>query len=245
MVSMMAGCASTKPAPTTSIPFSDVPLVVDNDPGWVRTSVPAAMARLRAAGLDIQQATTIEVHADVDSFVKRTGVTNANLRAWSTAQRIDLIDRWAWRNADDEHTIARLTHELCHAAVYQRLHALQVKADVPDSTPPRTLQEGLCSWVARQGPDRMPWPDVVAWHREHSNVDVFADAAFDQHTDVAYGAAHHLVTTYAVSMGNPKQWMPVLLQALATQQLPPELESARQGMLAELKAPAAPISPSG
>jgi hypothetical protein len=146
-------------------------------------AVPAAAARLQRAGLRWQVPVDVVVHANVRAFVAATGQTTPTLRAWTTWSTVHLLPRWTWRLDDDDATVARLTHELCHAALHQR-H--------PDATTaerrraPRFVTEGVCSVVAGQSRERAARDDVRRAVARGDRVDFDDDPAF------AYAYAHHV-----------------------------------------------------
>jgi hypothetical protein len=137
----MACTPATVVIPPSSYASSEPVVVVGNAP-WVLAALPAARDRLRDFGLELRLTTTITVHANVDSFIAATGQTDGNLRAWTTFHEVHLLDRWTWHNTDDTHTRARITHELCHAALYQALGADEAAARA--ARPPS--KKGCARW---------------------------------------------------------------------------------------------------
>lgn len=159
------------------------------DVNAVARAIPAACATMAARGLALQAAPDVVVHESVDSFVDATGQTVDTLRAWSTPAAVHLLTLASWRRIDDDAVVRRLTHELCHVALFQRLGEGARRV-------PRSLGEGLCSVVAGQGPERMPVDEV---QRRLANGDV---VDFVGDSPLAYGVAHHVVAGIAACRGD-------------------------------------------
>ena len=153
-----------------------VSVVGDADAAFVAAAKAAADVRLAAFGLALAEDSRVIVYGDVHDFVLATGQTTPSLRAWSTYRTIHLLPPSTW--TDPSSTSSRLSHELCHLALWQRAGEAKARAI------PRFVGEGVCSVVADQGALRMPAAEVKARADDGSSVDFDDDAAF------AYGYAH-------------------------------------------------------
>lgn len=154
-----------------------------DDPEALVRAAPAATARLAAHGLRWRVPIDVVVHPDVRAFVRATGQTTPTLRAWTTWSTVHLLPRATWRSADDDAVVARLAHELCHAALAQR------RATVDDAAAhraPRFVTEGICSVVAGQARERAPVEHVRAGLASGARVDFYDEATF------SYALAHHV-----------------------------------------------------
>ncbi len=179
---------------------ADAPVVVVEAPrGLARDAaalvraLPAASERLRAHGLLWRVPLHVVVHDDVAGFVRATGQTTASLRAWTTWDTVHLLPRDTWSRDDDDAVVARLAHELCHAALAQR------RADVDDARAhraPRFVTEGACSVVAQQAVERMPLADVRVRVDDGERVDFDDDPVF------AYALAHHVFASFVACRGD-------------------------------------------
>ncbi len=133
------------------------------------------------------------VHDDVAGFVRATGRTTPSLRAWTTWQTVHLMPRATWQRGDEEAVVARLAHELCHAALVQRRDDF---ADALAHRGPRFVGEGVCSVVAEQGRERMPLATVRARIDDGARVD------FDDDPTFSYALAHHVFASFVACRGN-------------------------------------------
>jgi hypothetical protein len=156
----------------------------------VASVLPMAAARLAVFGLVWRVPIHVLVHDGVRGFVRATGQTTPSLRAWTTWDAIHLMPRSTWNDADEHATLARVTHELCHASLF---HRRREERDARAHHAPRFVTEGVCSVVANQGSDRLPLADVL--RRRDEDVDFEADAVF------AYGYAHHVFARVAACRG--------------------------------------------
>jgi hypothetical protein len=185
----------------------------------VSTSASAEMDRavanavrvVGARGLVMREPLKIVVHDDVDAFVRATGQTVPTLRAWAGRNRIDFLAPWMWMHTDVN---ARVTHEVCHAALYQQM------TDAAARAIPRSVEEGLCSVLAGQANVRATWSSIID---DAPIFDVFADDAFVSSPTVAYGAAHELMQR-AIAAGMTVE---ELVAALAQQTVPARVIAAR------------------
>ncbi|MBM4282430.1 MAG: hypothetical protein FJ137_17310 [Deltaproteobacteria bacterium] len=164
------------------------------DVAAITRALPAAAARLARAGLRWHTPIEIVLHDDVASFVRATGRTTSTLRAWTTWRTVHLLPRWTWASASEPATVARVAHELCHAALHQR-HPDETAALARRA--PRFVTEGVCSVLADQGAERMPIASVRA--RLHEQPDERVD--FDADPVFAYGYAHHVFAALAACRG--------------------------------------------
>lgn len=163
-----------------------------NAGGFVAPLLPTARARLRSFGLRPRLKTTVLVYDDVAAFAQATGQTVPSLRAWSSWSTIHLLPPSTW--SDPTSAPARLTHELCHLALWQRADDEEQARRLP-----RFVAEGVCSVVADQGDSRMARTDVVARadvsRDDDFGVDFEGDAGF------SYGFAHHVFASFVRCRG--------------------------------------------
>jgi len=146
--------------------------------------VPQACDRVSRRGLQISAEVDVVVHASADAFVAETGQLHETVRAWSRYNRVDLLTLASWQRRDGDDVVARLAHELCHQAIWQRCGSEDAARA---AKMPRAWVEGLCSVVAGQGAERMPKDAVVADVASGRAVD------FDDDSTFAYAVAHHVV----------------------------------------------------
>lgn len=143
-----------------------------------------AIALLKARGLVIEHTPHIIVHADAMSFFAATKQTDTATRAWTTWSTVHLMPLSTWAKHDDEGVRQRVTHELCHVALYQRFGSeQQAKA----ARIPRFFEEGLCSVVAQQERPDLVTIAYVAPPMPFEMTHFLADP------EVAYAAAHHAI----------------------------------------------------
>ncbi len=137
----------------------------------VHRLLPESCAVLSARGLLPATLRKIVIHDNAFTFVEATGQDADTLRAWAVPQEIHLIDDG---NRFADSVGARLTHELCHVALWHRSGGKKA---------PRALEEGICSVIAQQA-SRMDVDDVIQGLDEGRVVDFENDSAF------SYGYAH-------------------------------------------------------
>lgn len=183
---LLTGCA-TPSVPTTPpgprlVRCGDATVAVEGkgkDVARIVDALPAACARLDAAGLIPVGDVPLRIHDDVDAFVAATGQLVETLRAWSTVDGVDLLTPASWHRSDDVAQQRRVAHELCHVALFRRTRA--------GRPPPRALAEGICSVAAGQADERLPLEEVRRRAAAGEAIDFVDDSAF------AYGVAHHVV----------------------------------------------------
>ncbi len=183
-----AACATPAAGATPAAPPARAaPTVVGPGHDAVARALPAALRRLRAHGFDVDalaRHTRVEVHPTLEGFIAVTGQDVPELRAWTTYDVVHLAPLQAWRHHDDAHVVTRLTHELCHAALYQ---AFGSAARARDARIPVAFAEGACSVVAGQGGERAPLEVVL----RHAPANALDRAFFSIDPAIAYAAAHH------------------------------------------------------
>jgi hypothetical protein len=166
-----------------------------DDTGAVAAEAPIALASLLAWGLVLRVDTTVIVHADDASFRAATGQREPDLRAWTTFRTVELAPLSSWSDASPTGVRERLTHELCHAALYQRFRD---DDGARAARIPRFFEEGACSVVADQGARRIRLEDTVALAPPMPlTVDVF-----EGDPQLAYSASHHLMALVAEKHGD-------------------------------------------
>ncbi len=198
------GCLHERTSPQTPLPVVQH-VSMDQDTVVVRGTqqsmrdvdevarlVPAAMERVRAAGLQWRVGLLVVVHESVSSFVRSTGQTTSSLRAWSTWDTIHLLNLATWAHADDDAVVARLAHELCHLALFQRFPDAETARLHPI---PRFVAEGVCSVVADQGAERLSL--------EHTRARVDEDVDFESNPALSYAYAHHVFAQVLMCRGLP------------------------------------------
>lgn len=142
------------------------------------------MAALEARGLRLRGAPRIIVHGDGRSFREASGQIDPALRAWSTWSTVHLMPLSTWTRHDAEGVLQRITHELCHIAIYQRFGT---EARARAVRIPRFFDEGTCSIVAGQiRPDLM----TIAFVAPPNPLE---PGLFIADPEIAYAAAHHAI----------------------------------------------------
>ena len=198
---MLLGCSTPRAAvvpthvlrdthTTVTIRAVDGPLAVA-DLDVVAAAIPAARARLLRWHLSWAHDVTLTLHGSVHGFIQATGQTVPTLRAWSTWRDVHLLTTDTWRAADNDEVRRRLTHELCHLAVWHRAGSAAVARSLP-----RLLTEGVCSVVADQGRERLDVDSVLTDLDDGRAVDFDDDSVF------AYAVAHHVVAGLARCHGD-------------------------------------------
>lgn len=148
--------------------------------GEIRAALAPARAALASRGLLLAHPPRIVMHADADAFATATGQLDPSLRAWSTWDTVHLMPLSTWARHDEAALQQRMTHELCHIALYQRFGSEQ---RARAAKIPRFLQEGVCSVVAgQQRPDLRTTASLAS---------PLAARAFVTDPELAYAAAHH------------------------------------------------------
>ncbi len=168
---------------------SDAPKITITD-GALRLALNDARVRLAQHGLEIRRPTNVIVSPDMRVFADdirgHGGTVNALTRAYTVFDTIWLAPLDAWADGSAPSQVARLSHELCHAAIEQ---AFGTQDRAARARIPRFFEEGACSVVARQQPARLPFSD----RRLRSRQAPIDSRTFDADPDVAYAAAHHLM----------------------------------------------------
>lgn len=153
-------------------------------PPWLRPHLEEARTRLLAHGLALPRGLTLVVHEEPGEFRAATGQTEPALRAWTTFDRVHLVHPRHWGDDSPATRTARLTHELCHAALLH--HFVDMDAAVAARIP-RFFTEGACSVVA--GQERLPLALVLAASNGALPLTI---ETFTRDPELAYGAAHAL-----------------------------------------------------
>lgn len=182
---VLVACASAgRPPPAPPATLSRVEVAVTNpDARVVGRALPDAVALIDRHGLRLTATTTVEVAPDEASFRASTGqAAPAVLRAWTTFRTITFMPLSTWSDSKGPAVVARLAHELCHAAIYQ---SFGTEERARGAQIPRFFEEGVCSVVA--GQKRMPRDELLA----RAPAQPFDAALFSNDPDVAYAAAHH------------------------------------------------------
>jgi hypothetical protein len=141
---------------------------------------------LSEGGLELRAAMRIHTHATREEFERAAQHGGDGLRAWTSFDVVDFAPLADWTNSDDDAVIARLTHELCHAAVEQRFgtreraHAARI---------PRFFTEGACTLVA--GQERVDVGDAT----------IPDDDAFDANPAAAYARAYRTLLPLQARLG--------------------------------------------
>ncbi len=192
-LALTSACAATTSAApptttmiTTAAACGDGALAIRgevDEVGAVARVATRACARVAAAGL-VAGDVDVVIHDDAFAFAAATGEDTDTLRAWSRYGRIHLMTRASWQRRDDVAVARRLTHELCHVALWRRCGS---EAAARAAKMPRAWVEGVCSVVADQGADRVDKASVVAELGDGRVVDFEGDSTF------AYAVAHHVV----------------------------------------------------
>lgn len=189
---MVLACTTPSPARVTNrvvdvgeLPAVDVRPVgalAERDRDRVAATVVVAADRLGRRRLPWRAPVVVTIHGDVYGFVAATGQTVPSLRAWTVDHAVHLLTLDTWRSTDDDDVARRLTHELCHVALTDRLRLL------PDPAPlPRLVTEGVCSVVAEQDDERADAAAVA------DALDAGRAIDFDDDSSFAYAVAHHVI----------------------------------------------------
>jgi hypothetical protein len=195
------GCATTRgPAPQRLVTLREGPLELRVEVPALRAklvdevtrALPAIAARLGRHDLVPRARVLLRFHSGVDGFVQATGQHASHLRAWAGYDTVDLLPPDTWRVQTRSALVERVTHELCHTAIYQRLgDERRARALVP----PFFFDEGTCSVTALQGARRMPVDGAVA---HLGDVNPFRDRGLAAaNPAVAYAASHHAMAEVA------------------------------------------------
>jgi hypothetical protein len=145
-----------------------------------------ARTALRAFDLEPARPTLIDEAPTRAAFEERTGVSDPIVKAWTTFDVVTLAPLATWADRSRPAIVARLTHELCHAAIEQRFETLE---RARAARIPRFFEEGVCSVVAAQDEARAPLETL----RGTPMSDALAAQAFRDDPARAYAAAHHLM----------------------------------------------------
>jgi len=193
VLTLSTACATTERPPprVTVIDDGALSVALELAPGArafeeaIRRALPFVVERLARHGLTPTTRPLVRLHDDVGSFVRATGQTGPHLRAWATYDTVDLAPIDTWRVQTERALVERLTHELCHVALYQ---ALGDEDDARALAPPFFFDEGTCSVVADQGASRAPI-EVLKAHFVDENP--LADPTLARASPaLAYGASH-------------------------------------------------------
>ena len=204
LVTASLGCAPIRPAsapPRHISVLREHPRVVLTRPAaapasreaWVRRALPTALATLQSANLAVRQRSELRLHTTVRSFVLDTGQSAPWLRAWTTFTTVHLLTPDYWRDHSLEAKQERLTHELCHLAIYQRFPSNEAARE---ANIPNWFLEGSCSALAGQGKRRVPFDVLRARLR---GADPLRAPPHSHH--LAYAAAHHAVAALIAARG--------------------------------------------
>lgn len=183
----LVGCASAPPtahAAATAPTHTPAPTQTAELPPWLLPHLEDARAKLAAHGLALPPAVKLVVHDETRSFVAATGQSQPALRAWTGFGRVDLLHPRLWGDDSPATRSARLTHELCHAAL---LGFFVDENAAATARIPRFFSEGACSVVA--GQQRNPVAEVVAGAAGALPLTI---DTFERDPDLAYGASHAL-----------------------------------------------------
>lgn len=185
-LSALGGCAAgLSQAPTERrAPLATRPPARSDLPPWLRPHLEEAHARLLDRGLALPRGLTVVVHEEPGEFRTATGQGELALRAWTTFERVHLLHPRHWGDDSPATRTARLTHELCHAALLH--HFVDMDAAVAARIP-RFFTEGACSVVA--GQERLALVLVIAASRGALPLTI---DAFARDPELAYGASHAL-----------------------------------------------------
>ena len=204
----IAGCgtaatasrSTTTTTTTTTCAEVDVEVVgvgidvdISHDVAVIATLLPIACDGLLRWHLQPGRPVHITIHATVDSFVAATGQSTDTLRAWTAWDRVHLLTLSSWQDQRRSAVIRRLTHEMCHLGLLQRLGD---ERRAREARIPRAVGEGVCSVVADQASERMGIDEVSAALADGRSMDFVDDSPF------AYAVAHHVMAAIARCRGD-------------------------------------------
>lgn len=153
---------------------------------WLLDALPLALAALERHGLRLFQTTEVRLYENLAAFREGSGRRASWLRAWTEFQRVHVSPPRAWRHRSARALLERLTHELCHAAVFQSFGSEKAALF---ARIPWWFSEGTASVVADQGARRAPLDVVLAWAGEESPLERTRFSHGEE--ALAYSAAHH------------------------------------------------------
>jgi hypothetical protein len=179
--------------------------------GAIHQAVAPAVAALEARGLRLRTPPRIIVHGDGAAFRLATGQTDRSLRAWSTWNSVQLMPLSTWTRPDAPGIRERVTHELCHVALY---HGFGDEARARAVRIPRFFEEGVCSVIAQQ-----PRPDLMV-----SGSMPLESSAFVTDPQAAYAAAHRVIEFLDRKL--EPRWLNDVLERAAADGTPAAVERA-------------------